>query len=476
MAGQAKPSALQLSTFTKVTSIPREKSYTDLPVTVCLNAAPAEMTTTTLHERAPVDVVAVLDVSGSMAWDYGNGTTMENHRLELAKEAMAKAIQSLGPAAAAVAAGGARRNRLAVVPFSNVVKQVTPLTEMDMEGQQTVKNAVDALKPGGQADYLMPLKIAAKILDERKAEEKDRLAIIIFVSDGQDHYFKDTDDMKETLTQHKLIKYPIHAFGVSVSEQDSSGGGAKALRAMADATSGSYTSITQDDDVDTMAVAEKLAQLSDKPTSIVAVDVNIHLRSLHPGVSLLRIESSSSSAAAAAADDHKSEIGDDKQSAEITMSTISSGEERKFTVYLNVPEGGQQKGNDDGGGVTTMELLAVGGSYKQSWDDDQEQVALGESVVTVARPPPPPPSTSSCKELEWIEERVAYWHKVKLDLSAMYDKAEEEAAGAVKFQVTEALRQASVEAIDRAMHHDIYTATLVAIKLRHCGTGSTKSG
>ncbi|CAD6264421.1 unnamed protein product [Miscanthus lutarioriparius] len=73
-----------------------------------------------------------------------------------------------------------------------------------------------------------------------------------------------------------------------------------------------------------MAVADKL-------TSIVAVDVRIHLRSLHPAVS----------------------------------------------------------------------LLAVGGSYKQSWDD-QQQVALGESVVTVARPPS---STSSCKELEWIEER-----------------------------------------------------------------------
>ncbi|CAD6264368.1 unnamed protein product [Miscanthus lutarioriparius] len=116
MAAQAKPSALQLSTFTKVTSIPREKSYTDLPVTVCVKA-PAEMTT--LHERVPVDVVAVLDVSGSMAWDYGNGTTVENHRLERAKEAMAKAIQTLGSGA---------RNRLAVVPFSDVVKDVTPLT------------------------------------------------------------------------------------------------------------------------------------------------------------------------------------------------------------------------------------------------------------------------------------------------------------------------------------------------------------
>lgn len=142
---KAKPSVLQLSTFTKVTSIPREKSYTDLAVTVRVKA-PADMTT--LHERAPVDVV------GSMAWDYGNGTTVENHRLERAKEAMAKAIQDLG--------GGAQ-NRLAVVPFSDVVKDVTPLTVMDKEGQKRVKNAVDALKPGGKADYFMPLKIAAKV-------------------------------------------------------------------------------------------------------------------------------------------------------------------------------------------------------------------------------------------------------------------------------------------------------------------------
>lgn len=147
---KAKPSALQLSTFTKVTSIPRENSYNDFPVTVRVKAAPAAD-----HERAPppVDVVAVLDVSGSMAWDYGNGVTVENHRLERVKEAMAKAIQSLGP-----------RNRLAVVPFSDVVKQVTPLTEMDEEGQQRVKNAVDGLKPGGQAAYFMPLQIAKKVI------------------------------------------------------------------------------------------------------------------------------------------------------------------------------------------------------------------------------------------------------------------------------------------------------------------------
>jgi hypothetical protein len=41
----------------------------------------------------------------------------------------------------------------------------------------------------------------------------------------------------------------------------------------------------------------------------------------------------------------------------------------------------------------------------------------------------------------------------------MYDKAEAEAG--VKCQVTEALRQASMEAVDRAMHNDIYTVRFI---------------
>lgn len=54
---------------------------------------------------------------------------------------------------------------------------------------------------------------------------------------------------------------------------------------------------------------------------------------------------------------------------------------------------------------------------------------------------------------------------MKLDLSAMYDKAETEGAGAKVpssgGEVTEALalREASVEAINKAMYHDIYNVS-----------------
>nr|TKW02931.1 hypothetical protein SEVIR_7G030616v2 [Setaria viridis] len=125
-----------------------------------------------------------------------------------------------------------------------------------------------------------------------------------------------------------------------------------------------------------------------------------------------------------------------------------------------------------------MELLTVGGRYNQSWD--RKQITLSESVVTIERPGSTPPAPSSCKELDWIEERVEYWCKVKLDLSAMYDKAEAEAGVTVsggesqcqcQCQDLQTLRAGSLVAIDRAMHHDIYTATLLAVKLRHCSRG-----
>nr|CAB3486369.1 unnamed protein product [Digitaria exilis] len=288
-----------------------------------------------------------------------------------------------------------------------------------------------------------------QILDGREA--KDRLAFIIFLSDGSDNFF-----YKERVP----TAYPIHTFGISSDHS------ATTLKAMARLSSGSYTSIT-DEDLD--KITEKLDQLSYKLTSIVGVDLSINLKSLHPGVSLSRIEPSE------AHDGSKSEIGDDKKAATILVGPVSSGKESEFTVYLNVPEG---QGNGTEG---AMDVLMVGGSYKQSWDE--KLITLDASVVTVKRPSfTPVPVPSSCKELDLIEERVKYWSKVKLDLSEMSDKAEAEAGvinvsggngeeSKCQCQVLQALREASMEAINKAMHHDIYTATMLAIMLRHCGCG-----
>jgi hypothetical protein len=89
---EAAASMLQMSTFTRVPSIPRDQSYRDFPVTVRVTVAPPEIVQ---RERALVDVVAVIDLRWSMGFDDKYGY-QPNDRLVRVKEAMAKVIENLG--------------------------------------------------------------------------------------------------------------------------------------------------------------------------------------------------------------------------------------------------------------------------------------------------------------------------------------------------------------------------------------------
>jgi len=440
MAGQQKEAAavsmVQLSTFTRVPSIPRDQSYRDFPVTVRVTAAPPDFVQ---GERTLVDVVAAIDLRWSMGFDdkYGH---QPNDRLVRVKEAMAKVIDNLRVDA---------QNRLAVVGFNQEVATSTELLEMTAQGQQSAIETVNALKVLGRpSTFSVGLNEAKKILDGRSLAEKRRsLGFIIFVSNGDDVTFLEKDIP---------TAYPIHAFGLTAQHSPSK------LKAMANQTLGSYTPI-ENDDLETK-LAEKLDQLSVRLTSVVAVDTTIDLTTLHHGVVVSKLESSWAYNDALVF--YKSEIGGGKTSGKVVVGDVSAGELKEFTVYLDVPAAeGQQDGTGTDDGDSVMELLKVGGVYKQSSDMDKKKVLLGESMVTVVR-------TDDGGALDLIEERVAYWCKVKLDLSAMYDKLETEAAGAKSGgDVTEALalREASVEAINRAMYHDIYNAVLLALKLRRGG-------
>ncbi|CAD6261451.1 unnamed protein product [Miscanthus lutarioriparius] len=392
------------------------------------------------RERALVDVVAVINLRWSMGFDDKCGHR-PNDRLVQVKEAMAKVIENLGVAA---------QNRLAVIGFDQEVATRTELFDMTAEGQQSATETVNALKAMGRPfTFSVGLNEAKKILDGRSMPEKRRsLGFTIFVSNGDDITFLEKDIP---------TAYPIHALGLTAQHSPSK------LKAMANRTLGSYTPI--ENDLETK-LAEKLDQLSVRLTSVVAVDTAIDLTTLHPGVFVSKLESSWAYNDALVF--YKSEIGGGKTSGKVVVGDVSAGEMKEFTVYLEVPAAqGQQDGNGTDDDIV-MELLKVGGVYKQSWDRDKKKVPLGEFIVTVV-------SDKNTQELDWIEERVAYWCKVKLDLSAMHDKAEAEAgvkpAAWSGGEVTEALalQEASVEAINRAMHHDIYNAVLLALKLRRGG-------
>lgn len=273
----------------------------------------------------------------------------------------------------------------------------------------------------------------------------DRAAFIILLSDGGDPTILEDKEWERTSTSVlKDPKYPVHTFGFYGHDPDT-------LRYIAKRTKGTYTGIDIAGTDNLRWFAGAFAGLLDNATTRLfnAVGTRTDLTSAHPGVSLSRIDSGA----------QKATIAGDGRSGAVDVGAVSAGETREFTVYLDVPQGDADADN--------MDLLAVGGVYTQGWDG--RQVELNRSVVFVSRPAPPPspppPPPCSCKELEWIEERLEYWCKVKLELSAMYDKAEAEAAGGnsaecnckCQCMVTAVLREASAEAINRAMYQDVFT-------------------
>lgn len=97
--------------------------------------------------RAPLDLVTVLDVSGSM----------QGQKLELLKHAMCFVIDQLGPA-----------DRLSVVTFSDTASRLTRLTRMSVAGKAAAKVAVASLVHVAATNIADGLRVGAQVLFARR--------------------------------------------------------------------------------------------------------------------------------------------------------------------------------------------------------------------------------------------------------------------------------------------------------------------
>ncbi|XP_061347042.1 E3 ubiquitin-protein ligase WAV3-like isoform X2 [Gastrolobium bilobum] len=169
--------AMEIKTYPEVSAAPGPNTYSNFTVLVHLKATAAaakgqnlgrnqaSLTPISQTPRAPVDLVTVLDVSGSMA-----GT-----KLALLKRAMGFVIQNLGT-----------NDRLSVIAFSSTARRLFPLCKMTDSGRQLALQAVNSLVANGGTNIAEGLRKGAKIMEDRK--EKNPVASIILLSDGQDNY------------------------------------------------------------------------------------------------------------------------------------------------------------------------------------------------------------------------------------------------------------------------------------------------
>ncbi|CAL4953636.1 unnamed protein product [Urochloa decumbens] len=277
--------------------------------------------------RAPLDLVTVLDVSGSMA----------GSKLALLKRAMGFVIDHLGPG-----------DRLSIVAFSSKARRVIRLTRMSDGGKVTTKGAVESLAAGGATNIGDGLRVAAEILDGRR--HGNPIASVILLSDGEDNQTlggyglagcpKTYNDLVPPSLRRSgcnVMCPPVHTFGFGVDHD------AAAMHAIAEATGGTFSFIQNQ-----AVVQDSFAQCIGGLLSVAVQEARVAVECLHPGVRVRAVKSGR----------YESRVDADGRAATVDVGELYADEERRFLLFLDVPVAAED------GGVTP--LIKVTCTYKDA--------------------------------------------------------------------------------------------------------------
>ncbi|KAM7526890.1 hypothetical protein LguiA_016792 [Lonicera macranthoides] len=309
---------ITIKTYPEVPAVPRFKAFDDFTVLVHLNAPvaisghnpirnQAHLSNVSQTPRAPVDLVTVLDISGSMA-----GT-----KLALLKRAMGFVIQNLGP-----------NDRLAVIAFSSTARRLFPLRRMSDAGRQQALQAVNSLVANGGTNIAEGLRKGGKVMEDRK--EKNPVASIILLSDGQDTYttVSGTGGSQHQPNYQLLLplsihgndgsgfKIPVHAFGFGMDHDASS------MHSISEISGGTFSFIETES-----VIQDAFAQCIGGLLSVVVKDLQVVVESVHPRVRLISLKSGS----------YSNRVVSDGRTGYIGVGDLYAEEERGFLVLVNVP-------------------------------------------------------------------------------------------------------------------------------------------
>ncbi|CAI9759750.1 unnamed protein product [Fraxinus pennsylvanica] len=256
--------------------------------------------------RAPVDLVTVLDISGSMA-----GT-----KLALLKRAMGFVIQNLSP-----------NDRLAVIAFSSTARRLFPLRRMSETGRQQALQSVNSLVANGGTNIAEGLRKGVKIMEDRR--EKNPVASIILLSDGQDTYTVSNIGGNKNQPNYQLLlpvsmhpedgsgfKIPVHAFGFGADHDASS------MHSISEISGGTFSFIETEG-----VIQDAFAQCIGGLLSVVVKDLQISIECLHPSVHLGSLKAGS----------YANHVLSDRRTGSIDVGDLYADEERDFLVSINVP-------------------------------------------------------------------------------------------------------------------------------------------
>ncbi|KAM0922173.1 hypothetical protein ACQ4PT_006392 [Festuca glaucescens] len=337
--------SVALKTHTEYSAFTRDSSSDNFVVLVHVKAPGITDTGVAgdAQPRAPVDLVTVLDVSGSMS----------GHKLALLKQAMRFVIDNLGP-----------DDRLSVVSFSSEARRITRLERMTDAGKAMSVSAVESLAAGGGNNITEVLRTAAEVLDERR--HRNAVSSVVLLSDGQDTctMMRRRDSKAnnyEALIPPSFVRTggewsaPIQTFGFGNNHD------AAAMHVIAEATGGTFSFIENE-----AVIQDAFAQCIGGLLSIVVQEERIAVGCMHPGVRVISVKSGR----------YESRVDEDGRATSIRVGELYADEERRFLLFLVVPRS-QADGNNTA-------LVKVVCSYRDAATGGDVSVTVEDAVV--ARP------------------------------------------------------------------------------------------
>ncbi|KAL6643127.1 hypothetical protein ACP70R_021308 [Stipagrostis hirtigluma subsp. patula] len=321
----ADHAVLVLRTHCERPAVPRGASRGSFPVLVHAKAPPAGAAAA---GRAPLDLVTVLDVSGSM----------RGQKLELLQQAVGFVIDNLGPA-----------DRLSVVSFSNDASRLLRLTRMTDEGKAVAKRAVESLVARGGTNIGEGLRVAARVLADRR--HRNPVTSIILLSDGRNGYTGPGGHV-DLVPRWFADVPPIHTFGFGTDHDTA------ALHTVADETGGTFSFVENQ-----AVIQDSFAQCIGGLLSVAMQDVRVAVTCVHPGVRVLGVKSGR----------YVSRVDADRRAASVDVGELYADEERRFLVFVRVPPAEATE--------ESTQLIKVRCSYRDAVRGLSGDVAGDDAVV-----------------------------------------------------------------------------------------------
>ncbi|KQJ98240.1 uncharacterized protein LOC100846008 [Brachypodium distachyon] len=258
-------------------------------------------------DRSGLDLVAVLDVSGSM----------QGEKIDKMKTAMQFVVKKLSPI-----------DRLSIVTFSDAASRLCPLRQITDASKADLQGIVEGLNPGGNTNITDGLNTGLKVLADRRVSS-GRVVGVMLMSDGQQN--RGGDAAQVAIAGN----VPVYTFGFG-SDYDPT-----VLNAVAKNSMGGTFSVVDDVGALSMAFSQCLAGL----LTVVVQDLKL---------TVTRVDGESEIQKVTAGNYPQAQ---DNEAGSVTVSfgDLYSKEVRKVIVDLLLPDIESDRGAD---------ILEVTYSYK----------------------------------------------------------------------------------------------------------------